>query len=133
MMNFVINRWMKFSGLGNQMHKRLYKKHICRWNVQIHEDITGYNSIGSLKNKMMHYAYINVSQLVNKINSYTTLEALKYSDKKPNILKEIFFPSMVFIKKYVFQLGFLDGRAGYLWAISLAYYHRLIFMKVRMK
>jgi len=133
MTNFVINRWMKFSGLGNQLHKRLYKKNICRWDVQIHEDIIGYKSKGILKHKMMHYAYNNVTQLINKINSYTTIEALKYNEKKPSIIKEIFFPSMVFLKKYIFQLGFLDGRAGYLWAISLAYYHRLIFMKVRMK
>lgn len=133
MRNYVVNRWMKHSGLGSQLHKRLYNRTKCTWSDQIHEDIVGYKSRGVLKNKMLHYAYKDVSSLVYKINLYTTIEASKYIKNKPNLLKSIFYPGLVFVKKYIFQLGFLDGRAGYLWAISLAYYHRLIFLKVRMK
>jgi len=128
--NYFINYRMKYSGAKNDFQIKLYNRRKCYWKSIVHEKLEGSKNIGKLKKKLNHFAFDSEQDILFKINKYTTLEAIKMlNEKKSNIIKILFYPSLVFIYKYIFQLGFLDGRVGYLWALSRAYYHRMKFFK----
>lgn len=70
-----------------------------------------------------HYTYDNWEQYFNKFNKYTTLSAEKYkkNNKKCSFIKDIVFrPFWAFIKVYLIQGGFLDGKMG--WILSVNHY-----------
>jgi len=128
--NYFIDRWMKHGRLGREPQFKFYNKVKCYWEGIVHEKIRGSNKKGKLKNKIKHYMYNSEEELLFKINKYSTLEAEKLMlKKKPSIFRFMLFPFAKFIQKYIFQLGFLDGRMGYISAFSIGYYHRLILFK----
>ena len=66
---------------------------------------------------MIHLAYDNVDELINKQKKYA-----KISQKKKNIFKALFSPCWVFLKIYIIKLGFIDGWHGYVIAKVYAKY-----------
>ncbi|MFL9650014.1 glycosyltransferase family 2 protein [Exiguobacterium chiriqhucha] len=135
MQNYVFNRWMNHSGLGNQYHTRLYNKKYCEWDSLIHEDIVAKGNIGKMNEKMLHLAYMNVSELIYKIDKYTDLEAEKLIKlhNPPSTAKLLVYPYAIFLYKYLFQKGFKDGISGFAWAASLSYYHQIKLIKYFLK
>lgn len=76
-----------------------------------------------LKAHMYHYTYDNWTQYLNKLNNYTTLAAEKYKkdNKKCGFFKDIVFrPAWAFIKMYILNKGFMDGKMG--WILSVNHY-----------
>lgn len=76
-----------------------------------------------LKAHMHHYTYDNWTQYLNKLNNYTTLAAEKYKkdNKKCGFFKDIVFrPAWAFIKMYILNKGFMDGKMG--WILSVNHY-----------
>lgn len=72
---------------------------------------------------MYHYTYDTWSQQLNKLNNYTTLAAAKYkkNNKKCNFFIDIVLrPFWAFFKVYIVNLGFLDGKMG--WILSTNHY-----------
>ena len=51
--------------------------------------------------------------------------------KKGSLMKLIISPPFKFIKKYIFQLGFLDGYAGFIVSTMAAYYVFIKYAKLR--
>ena len=85
-----------------------------------------------LKEFMYHYTYDNWEQFMNKTNKYTTLAAEKYLDqkKKVNFWSDIIFrPIWAFIKTYIFDMGFLDGKLGFIFAVNHYYYTMMKYVK----
>lgn len=135
MQNYLFNRWMNHSGLGNQYHTRLYNKKYCEWDSLIHEDIVAKGNIGKMDGKMLHLAYENVSELIYKIDKYTDLEVEKLINLQnpPSTIKLLVYPYIIFMYKYFFQKGFKDGISGFAWAVSLSYYHQIKLIKYFLK
>ena len=72
---------------------------------------------------MYHYTYDNWDQYFGKFNNYTKLAAEKYKkqSKKCSFFKDIVLrPMWAFIKVYLLQGGFLDGKIG--WILSVNHY-----------
>lgn len=72
---------------------------------------------------MYHYTYDNWDQYFGKFNNYTKLAAEKYKkqNKKCSFFKDIVLrPMWAFIKVYLLQGGFLDGKIG--WILSVNHY-----------
>ena len=132
MKNCMFDYWMKYSGLNRQYHLRLYNKLKGKWIKDIHEIVKINGKIGCLKNIILHYAYNSISDLVKKMDIYTDLEAKALYEKniKFSKWKAIKNPIIIFIYKYIFQRGFLDGSPGLIWAVSLGYYNFLKWQKV---
>ena len=66
---------------------------------------------------MIHLAYDNVDEFINKQKKYA-----KISQKKKNIFKALLSPCWVFLKIYIIKLGFIDGWHGYVIAKVYAKY-----------
>jgi len=78
-----------------------------------------------LKNLMYHYTYDNWNQYFGKFNNYTKLAAEKYHQegKHCNFVRDIMFrPAWAFFKIYFLNLGFLDGRLGFIFSVNHFFY-----------
>ncbi|MBU2699016.1 glycosyltransferase involved in cell wall biosynthesis [Sporomusaceae bacterium BoRhaA] len=72
-----------------------------------------------LKNHLIHYTYSSWEQYFNKLNNYTRLAAEKNYNKGKHALfiRDIVLrPCFAFIKMYLLQSGWRDGRIGFILA-----------------
>lgn len=71
--------------------------------------------------RLIHFSYTSWDQFYEKQNLYSRLAAKKLQEQnRPcNFLSHVFFhPIWAFIKVYFFNLGFLDGRSGFIFAAN---------------
>lgn len=105
---------------------RFLPKSKVRVYGQVHEEIrTGCDKEKIRGKGLIHYPYRNWNAYFGKFNSYTSASANKYlaNDKSVNFLSDIVLrPIWAFLKVYILNLGFLDGRAGFIFSINHAFY-----------
>ena len=67
-----------------------------------------------------------------KFNRYTTEGAIEYyrRGKKCNIFQLAFNPVFKFLRMYLFRLGFLDGKEGFLLACTSSLYTMVKYYKL---
>ncbi len=78
-----------------------------------------------LQAHMYHYTYDNWQQYFNKLINYTGLAAEKYrkEGRKAYFLRDVVLrPLWAFFKVYFINLGFLDGKLGYILSVDHAFY-----------
>ena len=115
---------IKFSGWRNDLVLRLFKKEKAKFSDRlVHEKVID-NDLETtiLKNKLIHKSFDTHEQVLKKINFYSTLSALEmYKNKKTVNFFMIFLKTFSsFFKTFILKLGFLDGKAGFMLAISNA-------------
>ena len=109
-LNNFFGKDIKTCGLYPDYSVRLFNRAKGRFNdVPVHECVEIEGKVAKLKNHMIHLAYNNVDEFINKQRYYSAL-----SNKKKNILKAVASPCWTFFKLYFIKLGFLDGRHGYI-------------------
>ena len=69
---------------------------------------------------MLHYSFRDFSQVLNKIDRYSTASAIQAfaAGKRSNPLKALLHGFWAFFRTYVLKAGFLDGKHGLALAIS---------------
>lgn len=130
LINFIGDKKISYGSLRNDFRIRLYNKNQLKWNdASVHEKLIVPSSITvkKLTGVIEHYTAKNFEHLSAKLKLYAALTAEEYHKKKKKStwLKRNFAGSFAFIKSYVFNFGFLDGRAGYQLAKILSNYTRL--------
>jgi glycosyltransferase involved in cell wall biosynthesis len=108
---------------GASYDVRLFKHGSARFtDVSVHEKLEVSGRIGKLSTPIYHYSFGSVATIVEKMNKYTTLVATQRADRaqKGSIFKAITHAKWMFIKVYFLQRGFLDGKAGFILAVSFA-------------
>ncbi len=131
--NYFMGKRIRFSGWQNDSVIRLIRRDVCRYNdLQVHEEIdTRYIRVGKLAHPLMHYTYKNARHYLDKIVRYSEWSAMDMQKKGRS--RVTWFPLVVkplarFLKHFVLQLGFLDGKAGFTisalsaWSVFLRYY-----------
>jgi glycosyltransferase involved in cell wall biosynthesis len=117
-------KWMKHGGWYPDYVLRLWKRGMAHFtNDLIHEKVVvKKGEIGYLKQPLLHYAYDDLNSVLNKVNSYSMIGAQMAFEKgkKSSLSKAILHGLATFIKSYIFKLGFLDGREGFILAVSNA-------------
>ena len=122
--NFFMGKKIRFSGWQGDSVIRLFIRDGCRYqNKLVHSEIETKGKIGRLKNKFNHYTYSNLTRFMEKKDYYTTWGAY---DRVEKIKKITFYhllvkPGFRFLMHYIFKLGFLDGRVGFIISIISAY------------
>jgi glycosyltransferase involved in cell wall biosynthesis len=126
--NFL-GRWMKHGGWYPDFVLRLFKKQKGQFTSSlVHEKVIVEGRTGYLKNNLLHYTDPDLDHYLIKLNRYTTIDALQRSkeDKTSSPADLLIRPAATFIKMYLFKLGFLDGIAGLILAVSSAFH---VFVK----
>lgn len=104
---------------------RLYDKKFGRFaHSLVHDSVIMQpgTRIGTLKRDVWHRGFASFEQLVTKINSYTTMQAQDYIERKSSRISWwrmlTVFPS-AFFKSFILRRHFVWGRYGF--AISMCY------------
>jgi hypothetical protein len=125
---------MRHSGWWPDHVTRLCRSGMARFSEQIvHERMIVDGSVGRLSNHIMHSSFKDLEHVLTKLNRYSTDNAdlLLAEKKKSSLLKAILHGSWSFIHTYIVRAGFLDGRMGFILAVSNAegtYYKYLKLM-----
>lgn len=122
---------LNFSGESKRPVLRLFNKNFFNFNDAIvHEEVIGNGTTKCLVNEMLHFSYKNWSDYIVKLNNYTDqmAEKLKMQNCNKNAFPALRFLT-TFIKIYFLKLGFLDGKAGFTWAISSSFANMLKYLK----
>ena len=116
-----MGRAMRFSGLQSDVVVRLFH-HTRRYNdCAVHEKID-VPKPKPLPGILEHYSYKDWEKWADKQRGYAKRSAKDYQDKTGSIglYHTAAKPAFRFFKHFVLRLGFLDGRAGFWYSISMA-------------
>ena len=109
-LNWFFGKSIKTCGLYPDFSIRLYNKNNGSFNdVPVHESVKLEGKASKLKNHMIHLAYDNVDEFINKQKNYSEL-----SERKKNIFKALISPCWTFFKIYFLKRGFMDGWRGFI-------------------
>jgi len=130
-------RDIKHAGWWPDYVLRLFKRESGKFSPDlVHERVIVEGQINKLKSPLLHEAFINSDEVLIKVNQYSTLGAQKlYGSGKSSSLKKAIFKSLwMFIRTYLIKAAFLDGRQGFMLAISSAevtYYKYVKLMQLQ--
>ncbi|MGZ8955031.1 MAG: glycosyltransferase family 2 protein, partial [Methylovulum sp.] len=104
----------------------------------VHERIVVEGKAGKLTSPLLHDTYENLEEVLNKVNSYSSLgaEMLHQRGVQSSLGKALFKALWTFIRTYWLKAAFLDGCQGLMLSISNAegaYYKYLKLMELQNK
>lgn len=132
--NFFCGREIRHLGWYPDYSIRLFRRHLGRFNErEVHESVSVNGRVGTLKEPLLHYTYKSVSDLVQRLDRYSTLAAMQLlkEGKKPRCGELLWRPWLTFIKHYFWQRGFLEGWDGYTLSFLYSTYNFLKYCKFR--
>lgn len=102
---------------------RLFRRTQARFSDDlVHERLVFEGAAGRLQHLLLHQSIRSIEQLLGKTNSYTTGGAVRVrqAGKSCSIGTAIGHAFWAFLRGYVFKRGFLDGKEGFIIALSVA-------------
>lgn len=127
-------RWMYHSGWYPDFVPRLFKRGSARYSEDlVHERLIFQGELKRFSHHLLHYSFDDLSQVLAKVNSYSSAGAQQRLQRgeSSGLLKAISKGLWTFIRCYLVKRGFLDGREGFILAVSNAegaYYRHLKLM-----
>ncbi len=116
-------RFMKHSGWWPDRIDRFFRRSAGRFTDDIvHERVVVNGSKGQFSKPIIHIAIEDISQSLQKMNRYSTSGAqmMLEKGKSSSLLSAVLHGWWAFMRTYFFQLGFLDGKEGFVLAICNA-------------
>lgn len=112
-------KWIRHCGWYPAWKLRFFHKTKAKWNLApVHESLEYADDIKieELKGQLLHYSYDSIQDHRNKSTKYGKLKAESWikNNKSVSIFKKWFGPTFKFIRTYIFRLGFLDGKEGFI-------------------
>lgn len=118
--NIVLGKEMKYGGLWPDYVKRLYRKNTLKgWKGSLHEEPIYEGEFGKLSNAMIHLKHDNLSEMLEKTNKWSVIEAkLLYDAGHPRMVWWRFIRIMLteLWFRLIKQQGFRDGTEGVIYA-----------------
>jgi glycosyltransferase involved in cell wall biosynthesis len=131
-------RWIRHSGWQPDHVARLFRRDQAHFSDDlVHERLLYPPERGrKLRSYLEHWSFTSMEQVLDKLNRYSTAGALRLrgQGKRASLKKAVFRAFWAFVRTYVLQRGFLDGREGFMLAVSNAegvYYKyiKLLFLQ----
>ena len=132
-------RFMRHSGWWPDYVVRLFRRGSARFSDDsVHERVIVAGVLGTLAEPIMHETFVDLEDLVGKMNRYSTLTAqqLERAGKSAGLGEAVGRGVWAFVRTYVFRAGFLDGREGFMLALATAegtYYRYAKLMQLSRK
>lgn len=130
--NVVFGQRMYYGGHHPDYSRRFFPRDAVRWEGLVHEHTESILPIRRMKGSLLHHTYENWEQYFQKFNQYTTLLAEQQyaAGRRAPFLKILFDPPFAFFRFYILQLGFLDGRLGFIMAMCHVFYTMVKHVKL---
>ncbi len=120
--NFVFGRWMRHSGYAPDYRQpQLFRRGRMRYTEDaVHESFVLDGTAGYLREPIAQIPFRDLAQMLHKMQRYSTLgtERLRARGADPSMGAALAHGAGAFLRHYVFQLGFLDGWAGFIIAFA---------------
>ena len=132
-------RFMQHSGWWPDRITRLFQRSKAHFNAElIHDHMIVDGKIGRLSNHLMHIAFEDIEDVLGKMNRYSTdgARVMFQHGRKSSLCKALLHSLWAFIHTYIIRAGFLDGREGFMLAISnveVSYYKYLKLLLLNKK
>ena len=130
--NHFLDRWIDHAWAPDRV-LRLFRRDAAMLGgnePHVHVDLTPGRTAGQLEHPMLHDAYESISEMLVKVNSYSTQFAdADDTDHLYSPLKMVLSPLTSIFKMLVMKRGFLDGVHGLVIAWATAHYHFLKYAK----
>jgi glycosyltransferase involved in cell wall biosynthesis len=132
--NEYFGRWLRYGGIYPGEHMIFFRRQGARYvsgNADVHEGVR-VDDPGRLRGHLVHHAYPSVELALDKLNSYTTVEA---KGRLAKGLRSGWGDLLVrgphtFLKNYVWKGGWRDGVQGLLYCVLTAYYTFFFHLKI---
>lgn len=119
--NFIFGKEMKYGGWSPDYVKRLFKRsELEKWTGELHEEPKFKGELGHLKSPMIHKKNLTLSDMVEKTNKWSQIEAkLMFESRHPemNILRFMSAVFREFWHRMIVKTAFLDGPRGIIYAL----------------
>ena len=122
-LSWYCGRFIRHSGWNPDYVDRLFKRGSARFSDDlVHERLIPSGQVAKLENPMLHYSFMDYSQVLQKIDRYSTASAEQAfaKGKTSTPLKAVLHGVWSFFRTYFLQAGFLDGPQGFTLAMSNA-------------
>ncbi len=114
-----LGRFMRFGSFRTKKVLRVFNKQQAQYDGKlVHEQLRVNGKTKLLKNKLYHHSQKDLDGFIKTQVFYAGLKAKEIAGQKNRFLflKTVFKPPFRFLKHYIFQLGFLDGFQGFIFA-----------------
>jgi len=132
-LSWYCGRFIRHSGWNPDYVDRLFQRGSARFsNDLVHERLIPSGAVVKLKNHMLHYSFMNYSQVLQKIDRYSSASAEQAfaKGKRSSPLAAIGHGAWSFFRTYFIRLGFLDGPQGFSLALANAQGSYYRYMKI---
>ncbi|CAM3809580.1 glycosyltransferase family 2 protein [Polynucleobacter antarcticus] len=132
-LSWYCGRFIRHSGWNPDYVDRLFKRGTARFSTDlVHERLLPDSQVAKLENPMLHFSFMNYSQVLQKIDRYSTASAEQAfaKGKRSTPLKAILHGLWAFFRTYFIRAGFLDGSEGLALALSNAEGSYYRYMKI---
>ena len=127
-------RSMRHSGWWPDYVTRLFRRNAARFSDdRVHEHLQVDGAVGTLRAALQHDAIRDLDEALTKMNAYSTAGATMQFERgrTATLSSAVCRGAWTFFRTYVLRAGFLDGREGFMLAVSNAegtYYRYLKLM-----
>lgn len=121
--SWFCGRFIRHSGWTPDYVDRLFKAGTARFSDDlVHEKLLHGGHSRALKNPLLHFSHRNFSDVLIKIDRYSTASAEQAlaKGKRSSVVGAVGHGFWAFIRTYFFKAGFLDGEHGVALAIANA-------------
>ncbi|MFZ2300257.1 MAG: glycosyltransferase family 2 protein [Gallionella sp.] len=132
-------RFMRHSGWYPDHIVRLFRRDAARFSDDlVHEQLLVEGRIGELGGELLHYAFADAEEVLQKVNHYSSAGAamMQRRGRQATLTGAVLRGLWSFVRTYFLRTGFLDGREGFMLAVSNAegtYYRYLKLMLLNKK
>lgn len=116
-------RFMHHGGWRPDYTWRLARRGKARFTEHyLHAHLQVEGATGTLKEPIVHYSFRTMESVLEKMNRYSSANArdMVTAGRRGSLARAVASGLWAFFRTYVLRLGFLDGRFGFLLAVSNA-------------
>jgi glycosyltransferase involved in cell wall biosynthesis len=114
---------IRHSGWTPDRVTRLFRRGAARFSDNlVHERLVFTGPVGQFAHPVDHESYRGLEDVLNKANIYSTAGAadMKNDGKTAGLARAVGHAFWAFIRTYLLRRGFLDGKLGFVLAVSIA-------------
>lgn len=116
-------RWMRHGGWWPDHVTRLFRRGLGRFSEDpVHERLIVEGPVATLGTSLLHEAFVDLEEVLDKMNRYSSAGArqMHAAGRRATLRSAIGHGAWTFIRTYLLRAGFLDGREGFMLAVSNA-------------
>jgi len=116
-------RFMRHSGWWPDPVLRLFRRGSGHFSDDlVHERLIVEGTVGQLSHPLMHEPFTNLEEVMHKVDRYSSAGAqmMFARGSRSSVTSAVVHGWWAFLRTYLFKVGFLDGREGFILAVSNA-------------